>query len=283
MLADCYARFETSETYLVRADIDQKRGELVVGACGGARKVAEVPEDDLTYLRSLPALPPETGLISGTALLYESTGVPASETIAPLPGVLVMGQSEGRTVTATTDPNGKYRIDAPPGRYAFTALPPEGLYVRGPGTTWTVNLRDPRGCVVTDIPVFVNGRIAGRLVDAGGAPVPHMAVAALWDRRGSGYQSHEAHATDEDGNFEIGGLAAGEYVIGLEVQRAQGVNEWGTFRASSFRHDRAGRNTNDRAATRGASRTRHLQPAAGDFEGDDRGNRPRPSELACWG
>ena len=136
-----------------------------------------------------------------------------------------MRQRRGLHARDGGDPNGKYLIDAPPGRYAFTAPPPEGLYVRGPGTTWTVNLRDPRGCVVTDIPVFVNGRIAGRLVDAGGAPVPHMAVAALWDQRGSGYQSHEVHATDEDGNFEIGGLAAGEYVIGLEVQRAQGVNE----------------------------------------------------------
>ena len=47
MLTDCYARFESGETYLVRANIDPKRVQLVVGGCGGARKLAEVLEDNL--------------------------------------------------------------------------------------------------------------------------------------------------------------------------------------------------------------------------------------------
>ena len=217
-LADCWAGFELGDTYLVRADVDRTSGRLRVGACGGARPLTEVTDDDLAYFRSLPTLRPETGVIRGTARLYEYLGSEGVETTRPLAGIAVVGRSANQAVQAITDTNGNYRIDAPPGRYTFTAVVPDGLYVRGPGTTWTEDLLDPRGCAITDIPIFVNGRIAGRVVDAAGAPVPRMTVVALSGPRGDRYANATTQATDADGRFEIGGLGPGEHSVVLDTR-----------------------------------------------------------------
>jgi 5-hydroxyisourate hydrolase-like protein (transthyretin family) len=216
-LADCWARFELGGTYLVISEMDATSGRLLVSPCGGARALSDVPDDDLAYFRSLPTLRAETGVIRGTARLYEYVGPERVETTSPLAGVVVVGRSANHAVQAITDTNGNYRIDAPPGRYTFTAEVPDGLYVRGPGTTWAVDLLDPRGCVEPGIPVFVNGRIAGRVVDAAGAPVPRMTVVALSDPRGDQYANATTNATDADGRFEIGGLDPGEHVLVLDT------------------------------------------------------------------
>ena len=163
-------------------------------------------------------------MISGTALLFESTGFPPTETVDPLPGVLVMGQSEDRTVTATTDANGKY-----PDRRAAGTLhlyrASSGRTVRE-GTWHNVDRESPgpTGLLGDRRARLRQQADRGRLVDAGGVPVPHMTVAALSVRRGADTET-KAHVTDDHGNFGIGGLPAGEYLIGLEVQRALVVNE----------------------------------------------------------
>jgi hypothetical protein len=223
-LMDCYAHFQLGETYLVLASRGPNRGELVVGSCGGSRPVAHVPQEDLAYFRNLPAVPPATGVIRGTALLYDSSGPSGSDTPTPVAGVVIVGLSENGIVTATTDGDGRYRIDAPPGRYTLSAAPPDGLHVRGPEATWTVNHRDPRGCGVADVPLFVNGRIGGRLVAADGTPVPHMTVAAFSSPRDGSFEGYQAAATDAGGHFEIGGLPAGEYVVGLELASVRAGN-----------------------------------------------------------
>lgn len=211
-LSSCYARFDAGEAYLVSAEVDRTRGVLVVGACNGARQLAHVPASDLTYYRQLAPAPPGSGVITGRVFYVDD---PSSPDTVPMRGIEVLGQSDGRPVTAVTGAAGRFKTDAPAGRYTFSARLPPGFRVWDPGTV-SLDVRDSRGCATADIPVVIDGRIAGRLIDGDGAPVPHMTVAAIGTSEEDGYT--EA-VSDAAGYFEIERLRAGRYVIGAEVEQ----------------------------------------------------------------
>jgi hypothetical protein len=149
-----------------------------VGPCGRTRPFGftkpdwEVkPEEDLAYLRKAVQEPAGVTL-SGRVIDRTKLRLEASGDVG-LPKVRIILESPGVAKYETeSDAAGNYVIrDIKPGKYFFSARPPNGCQWCDPGRRATeLNLFD-RGSVIRDPLIFSASVVAGRVVDAAGAPV----------------------------------------------------------------------------------------------------------------
>lgn len=122
----------------------------------------------------------------------------------------VLGNA-GDTEATVIDPQGRYELSLPPGRYQVSAA------ARGLAPS------DERAVEVADAPVEVDftldpgSRIFGRVVEReGGAPIAGATVAVEGDRTADGVTLMSSATTDGDGGFNIDGRRAG--LTSLEAQ-----------------------------------------------------------------
>jgi protocatechuate 3,4-dioxygenase beta subunit len=88
---------------------------------------------------------------------------------------------------------------------------PDRYYAEDP--IGTVELRDPRSCAEVERRLYDNGRLAGRVVDSGGRPVPGLTI-ELGTTKGT--QTRRT-ITDRDGRYEFGRLPSARFVIGIQT------------------------------------------------------------------
>lgn len=112
----------------------------------------------------------------------------------------------GRRVEATSDADGRFAVTFPiPGKWLpAVRVPPNGAEVRLAGREITA---PQEGELLLELP---GGRISGKVVDAEGRP----AAAAVHFRRDGKVAAQTM--TDDDGTFELIGLAAGVYSADAE-------------------------------------------------------------------
>ena len=218
--ADCGYRFEVGRSYLVYASRQKDTGDLSTGICSRTAPV-DAAAADLLYLRGAFRTPSTLGSIEGTVERYLPGPPGRGETRTPFEGATVVLQGVDRRYETRTRSDGHFSFRVPAGQYQISSRVPAGWY------SWhdeprRVELKDPRGCALVPMSVRPDGRIAGRLLDAAGLPVPFMTVevARAADVVQRSYRAVERTLTAADGTFEVRQLPQGEYVVGLTMTRA---------------------------------------------------------------
>ena len=218
---DCGYAFAEGRTYIVYAHRSAATGQLGAGICSRTAPVEQAGED-LAYLRGPFVTPAEEGPIRGTVTRYDPApgpNLPSRRT--PFAGADIRLEGYARAWTTTSGEDGAYEFRVPPGEYRMFVNVRDGVYSM-PGTEGrTVWLRDARGCGRQDIAVRADSRMAGRLLDTAGRPVPFMSVEVVQERQlqSASFSTSTRTATDEQGRFEFRQLEGDRWVPGLTIRR----------------------------------------------------------------
>jgi hypothetical protein len=226
--ASCGFSFEAGRAYVVFADRDTLSGALTVSLCSNTALVEESAEE-LAYLRGPFREPSDLGEVRGTVALYDQydrVDHPAPST--PFPGAELRLEGYARAYATTSGIDGSYTFQVPAGEYRLFVRVRDGVYAWPGPDGYPVTLKDNRGCAVAHVTVRPDSRIAGRLLDDAGRPVPFMSVdlvpagTAPSDR---GWSAEQA-LTDARGRFEFMRIDPGEYAPGLTLthDKARGQN-----------------------------------------------------------
>jgi hypothetical protein len=218
---DCGYRFREGMEYLVFAHGNDAGGKLTVTSCSRTRALSSAGAD-LEYARAAFNTKVPLGRVSGSLTLDDKVGsgtrgMPASQ-------VPIVIERDGLRISAKTDTGGRFAVDGlAPGLYTIRAELPDTQYA----SMWPnpVELKDVRGCAETTGTISYDGRLLGRVTDAGGAPVPGLTVdLTLPPRPGEQRVYPTASAiTDEDGRYEIHRLGPGSYILGINTRAQDGT------------------------------------------------------------
>lgn len=237
---DCGYDFREGEEYIVythepRQDESREGRPLETSICTRTRPSREADED-LAYLRSLtsPSNAP-TGRIFGSVRLDDLPVESSRPEFPPQPGVSVRLTKAGAPRgTRTTGANGEFDftgLEAGTYHLDFAAADIYRVSIMGQtGDARDVELRSPHACVNVSASVHHDGHVLGRIVDASGAGVADVTVELGSARRADDPRNFlrvTAH-TNADGSFEITGVPAGRFVLGLDTQfdyRARGFSK----------------------------------------------------------
>lgn len=211
--------FEVGRSYFVYASASPTGDHLVAPGCGRSGPLEQANED-VEYGRLLMA-----GGTSGEIFGTVWQTVRDERATGNLPrggrrvwsGVPVMLRSgTGEVLTSLTGPDGRYSFASPPaGAYTIDVMAPDSAY--NPYRKLPLDLTDARACRTWDIELRSNGRITGRVVTAGGAPVGGIAVTLDPDYF---YFDGRTIRTDDDGHFEVNQLLARRYRVGVRIPGA---------------------------------------------------------------
>lgn len=219
--ASCGFSFQPRRTYVVYAYRNTRTGALAVSLCSRTALIEQAAED-LAYLRGPFAAPAELGVIRGTVTRYDPANAPnLPQRRSPFGGAELTLEGYSRAYTTTSGDDGSYEFRVPAGEYRLLVNVRDGVYAwPGPGGR-AVKLHDTRGCAVADVTVRPDGRIAGRLIDTAGAPIPFMSVEIVEESRlrAASLTGTLRTLTDERGLFEFKELAPGQYAPGLTLRR----------------------------------------------------------------
>jgi len=222
--ASCSYFFEIGERYLVFADRDPQSGDLSTSICSGTSPISAAG-DALAYIRRMTSRT-GGGWIFGTVLRIPChigrtcSRFPAryfSDDGTPLVGTRVKARSPNDTLETLADGKGRFEfLGVPPGTYRIgVELPP------------TLTTEEPKevevfhgSCAEVDFLAETNGRITGRAVDSNGQPVADAWVDVIPADTERAKDPGEASfdTSQPDGTFELGPLAAGSYLIGVNLR-----------------------------------------------------------------
>ena len=123
-------KFILGSRYLFYANRDRKTGKWEVKPCGRTR-MADYVQDDLYYLKGLPATANKTR-IAGEVTRYDTDKENPQGTTEKLAGIKIKIIGEGNIYEAVTDANGVYELyGAPVGSYVIQPAIPRGLKLFG--------------------------------------------------------------------------------------------------------------------------------------------------------
>jgi hypothetical protein len=211
--ASCGYDFKVGQVYLVY--VTGGSAGPSVYSCGGTKPIDQA-EEDLGYLRTVPATPPREGRLIGMAVRSDDD---PSGRWRPIPGVRIFVEGQGLQRSATTDREGKYDVGVPAGAYHVWGDAGGGLFAET--DTGEVTISETRGCQIADFAVVYDGHVVTRAVMPSGEVVPHLALDLIPDEPGA-YPVAEAR-TDATGRIDIGRVPPGRYVLGF------GSDAWQPF------------------------------------------------------
>ena len=218
---NCAYSFTTGESYLVYT-YRTPDGQMSTSMCTRTRPVADAAED-LAYLRSLAAIPPETpARVAGRVRLMDRFRA-TNDQIKPMPGIAVSAAGEGGTFSATANDRGEFVLTGLRlGAYDLTTKVPQG-YESPPVR---IEIHDPRGCGEVGMAVWYDGRMTGRVVDRNGAPIRHLPLELVPARDvnvPAGERYYNAARSNDDGTFELRRVGPGDYVLAVAATAAPKV------------------------------------------------------------
>jgi hypothetical protein len=217
---DCGYGFETQRSYLIYAYREPVSGQWGTGICSRTMPI-DSAKGDLEYLRG----PFRSGAVLGVIQGQVSRQDPATEgqppQVRPYPNAQLLIESietnSARSYKASADARGRFTVQVAVGKYRVTPVLPPELY----SYSSQVEVMDVRGCAQTDFRVLSNGRIAGRVVDPDGRPIPDLSIEII--DAGSVtreyFSSRDRARSDQSGEFEFSRLPPGTYRLGLDLQQ----------------------------------------------------------------
>ena len=215
---DCSYPFEIGKSYLVYAH-QYPTGDLNTGRCTRTRPIGAA-DGDLAYLRSFNRRPSFVGRVFAEVKFFEDTLVDGRRPTRPYEGATVtLRGADGVDRTGTSTRNGTAEIAVPVGFHEVTVRVPPGRYAIA--YPQRVEMRDVRGCGEVNVSVRFDGRVAGRVVDLERRPVPYVTVAL--DELGQSvpflFTNELRTRTDVNGDYEFIRVPAGEFALGVGVDR----------------------------------------------------------------
>jgi hypothetical protein len=218
---NCGLGFRAGERYVVYAHRNPSSGELFTGMCTRTRPLSDPhTRADLAHFDRLQKGVRTDNVLNGvvidaTADLADRTG-----SWRGIPRVVVTASPESGTPRRTTTrEDGTYQFTGlTSGRFRITAATPVGYEAHEP---FVVAMTETNQCVERDIPLRIDGRVRGQLLDEGGRPLRSVAL-HLAD---AGAAKNEASVlptltttTNEAGAFEFRHVGPGRYVVGVGLQ-----------------------------------------------------------------
>lgn len=213
---DCGFNFVQGSTYLVYAYGSAGGRRLGTGICTRTRPAFGASED-LEYLRGLAGAPAGVTVHGAVERQPVTTADGSGVLVVGLEGMRVTVEGGGARREVLTDARGRYRLTGiSPGTYKVTLRLPEELTTYQPEREVTVA---DRGCALVSFYVNDNGRIAGRVLDAKGKPVPRLNVTVVdADGRNPDISRYGRHAqTDAEGRYRFEELPPGRYLLGVRL------------------------------------------------------------------
>jgi hypothetical protein len=165
-------------------------------------------------------LPRDAAATTGTGVL--SGKVVAADTGRAVKRARVVVTGGGRPRAATTDEQGRFRIDAlPAGTYSISATKTgfvDGAFGqrRSLGTGTLIELADGQQRADVDLKLLRGGVVTGRLFDEDGEPLARAMVTVLRQQYVRGEKQLTpvgADQSDDRGQFRIFGLPPGDYYV----------------------------------------------------------------------
>ena len=211
----------------------------IASVSGSAQQVVTMGGGGQSGLQVLPGGPlggppptPDKPLEKGTGIIFGRTVEAGSA--RPVPGTLVTLSFPGAIpVRVMTDPQGQFAFTSlPKGRYSLSATRPgyvDGAYgrVRPSGSSQSIDLTADQKLTGITIPLWKFAAIAGAVLDERGEPVVGATVRALKRSFSSGRRQLDTAAmdtTDDRGQYRIGSLEPGEYVLVVPVTQSSSLD-----------------------------------------------------------
>jgi prealbumin domain-containing protein len=197
------------EHYIVYAYAGDKDPDtLYTGVCTRTAPAdSNWAKEDLDFLRNLP-LPGTGGNLEGRVWADLKAGG-----ATPLADVKVRVRGDDHNVAiVTTNRKGEFELkNLKAGVYSVEPDLPKNYWSNHKTAQVKV---DDRGTAVVGFEAYLNGKIAGRLVDKDG----HEFNSAFLHLEAGEVKSVYGHSTGNAGSFEAVGVPPGEYIIYLEMQ-----------------------------------------------------------------
>lgn len=234
---DCGYDFQIGTKYLVYGYDLKNTSRVGTGICTRTQPLADAAED-ISYVRAAPGLP-AGGEIFGTAQRF-SVNLKSGDwdEAGGVAGARVTAVSGGQRLEALTDGDGRYSFKGlSPGKYTVSVVLPANL---SPQEEQTVEVHG-QGCAEVDYRTVLDGRVAGKLVDASGKSPSTVVVNLLPVGMQDPFRAM-FDVTDEDGSFEFRNLPPGRYLLGINLGDAP--DEELPYKSTYYP------STNDRAAAK---------------------------------
>jgi hypothetical protein len=212
---DCGYRFHVGERYLVYAFLNPDTKRLSTSYCTRTRPWSEASAD-LGFFRAIEHSP-AGGRIYGE-VMDDTHNTGGFATPRNLAGAKVLITGESVHIERTSDKEGKYEVAGlRPGPYRVAASLPE--YTSSTTAEIQVTVHD-RGCANINVPLQLDGRITGRVLDlrANGVGKQHVELVPI----GDGVNPEFTADSDEDGRYELKGVRPGDYYLGINLSDPPG-------------------------------------------------------------
>lgn len=190
----------------------------VAAGCSPTREASRVSED-LAWLRARERGASKTRVygmaLQNYAAFYRP---PHPDEDVPLPGARIVLEGNGQQFTTSADDEGRYSFEGiPPGSYSIVAEKSKWTASR----KLTVDLH-AGGCAERDLSLGSDGVVQGTVLDHKNNPVNDVRVELVRVLPDSGIaRSYSNWAdTDQQGRFRIERVAAGTFVLGVNIGSA---------------------------------------------------------------
>ena len=204
----CLPELKAGDEWLFYLERDKNTKELVLAYDSPSAPIAKT-QKNIALLRRLLHMT-NTGVIHGF-VAHRVISPDGSEKQTYLANHKIVAKREdGTEYVAVSDRDGNYEFKPlPVGSYHLTANTAQELRAQ----EGNVDV-EPRGCSFVGFELYQDGMISGRITTAAGEPLGH-AEGWVAPQDGGGYQT--LLIPDEKGYFEVRGLAAGRYLVWVEV------------------------------------------------------------------
>ncbi len=216
--ASCGYPFKRGERYVVYGYRSKDGTGIRTSICSRTRELKDAGED-LKFFGTL-LLPAAGARVFGSATHVENDPLTREvRDYGPVGNISVRLLGSGRSFEARTGQDGRYEFNGvPPGSYELTAVPPPRFsiaFLSGP----KIELKGAGGCQSVSFWLRYDTRIRGTISRPDRRPVVDAIVeatpAALRDK---GYAGEPASTrTDSTGRFELSGVSAGQYILGVNL------------------------------------------------------------------
>lgn len=204
----CAVPFRVGREYVVYASRSGTSAPLTVAVCSRTR-LAEDAAADVSYARALRDGGGIEASITGQLVLVpvdlNGRRVRAAR---PLAGIPVRVTRDGTEQSATTNQGGDFAVtNQGPGLYIVSADLPERYFTHEAARE--IRVTDAKACAQVDLAAYDNGRVSGRVLDAGGRAVPGLTVELATTNLRQGRRA----LTDREGRFDLRRIPAGRFVL----------------------------------------------------------------------
>lgn len=216
----CGYAFKPGERYVVYAYRAKGGGPLRTSICSRTRPIAEAA-DDLRFFELLSAGVTRSRVFGTITHTEPGTMRRDPQHHGAVANVRVSLRNEGGSYETATDAAGVYEFaDLPPATYQLTIEPPPE-FATDDRPYQSITLTDISACAENDFSLRLNGRVRGSIRSSTGGPAANVRVQMMLveyvDSRNL-VETIDA-TTDASGRFEFGPIAAGRYVLGVDLFR----------------------------------------------------------------